>query len=346
MRGVLCASLASFAVRVYILLSVLATSGCLQNVSQRAIKLSGKAQGTTYQITYLGMDTLVRQSQVDSILNEIDQSLSTYNPNSIISRINNNENGVVADKYFTDVFRKAMEIAKDTDGAFDPTISPLVEAWGFGSGNQGENQQPPDSATALWIKTLVNYKNVQLTKNSEIQKGNPLIQLDFNGIAQGYSVDVLSEFIKKKGVKNYLVELGGEVRASGQNVKEKPWSIGIDKPKDGLAKRELHAVITLSNKSLATSGSYRNYWEENGQKYSHIIDPKTGFPAKNNVLSVTVITENCMEADAYATAFMVMGLDGIKEFLKKEMAIELFVVYDENGQLKEFRTDGLDIIIL
>jgi thiamine biosynthesis lipoprotein len=311
---------------------------CNQDSSQ-TIKLAGEAQGTTYHITYLSKEKKNYQQGIDSILKSIDSSLSTYVPVSIISRFNKNDNNVVADKYFIDVFTKSVEVSEKTGGFFDATVAPVINAWGFGFTKKAN----VDSTLIDSLLQLVGYKMVKMEGN-KIIKAKPNVMLDFNAIAQGYTVDVLATYLESKGISNYLVELGGEVKAKGKKQNNEYWKIGIDKPNETATdERQLQVVITLNDKALATSGNYRKYYEENGKKFSHIINPRTGYPAKNNLLSATVIADDCMTADAYATAFMVMGFEKAKEFLSanKELRLEVFFVYDENGSWKTYNSDSM-----
>lgn len=301
---------------------------------------NGFIQGSTYSIVYENknnMDPLQLRARVEKILHDFDKSLSLYNDSSIISKINRNEN-IVVDSCFTEVFNKSARIYEMTDGAFDITVGPLVEAWGFGpDGHKSFSDSKRDS-----LMKLVGMEKVSLV-NGKVIKSDPHISLDFNAIAQGFSVDVICGFFDKLGIKNYLVEIGGEVRAKGRKA-GKLWRIGIDKPVDNnmTPGQSLEAIITISNQALSTSGNYRKFYIENGVKYSHEIDPKTGFPAKNTVLSASVIADDCAMADGMATAFMVMGKNKTIEFLANHPEFEVFLVYsDENGKFKTWATEKL-----
>lgn len=309
------------------------------NQHDRTIYVRGEAQGTTYNITYSAPEKTNYKNEIDSLFKAVDQSLSTYVPGSIISRINRNDTGVVADKYFIDVFRKAQEISQQTNGAFDVTVAPIVNAWGFGFTKRARI----DSATIDSLLRFVGYQKIKL-EGGAIVKTNPGMMLDFNAIAQGYTVDLLSSFLESKGINNYLVELGGEVRTKGKKNNGEDWKIGIDQPNETYTEgRPLKAIVSLKNKALATSGNYRKFYVENGRKYAHIIDPHTGYPAKHNLLSATVIANDCMTADAFATAFMVMGLEKAKQFLSKDkqLGLEVFFIYDEQGTWKTYTSETL-----
>lgn len=311
---------------------------CHQSDKKSLIKVEGNAQGTTYHISYLSDDGINHKKAIDSLLNKIDASMSTWLPNSIISRINNNDNSAIVDQYFIDVFNKSLEVSEKTDGLFDVTVGPLVNSWGFGI----TKKAIPDSTTIDSLLHFVGYKMLKLEGN-KIIKAKQEIKIDFNAIAQGYSVDVLANYLESKGIDNYLVELGGELKAKGKKENEN-WKVGIDKPDEKpTSERKLEAVINLNNKALATSGNYRKFYEESGQKFSHIINPRTGYPARQNLLSATVIANDGIVADAYATAFMVMGLKKSIQFLEdnKNLKLEVYFIYDEKGNLKTYASESL-----
>ncbi len=305
---------------------------------KKLVKIEGNAQGTTYHITYFVADYINHKAAIDSLLKAIDFSMSTWQPESIISRVNNNEDSVVVDQYFMDVFNKSLEVSEKTAGFFDITVGPLVDSWGFGS----VKKVPQAKATIDSLLNFVGYKMVKLEGN-QIIKMKPEIKIDFNAIAQGYTVDVLGNYLESKGINNYLVELGGELKAKGKKGNEN-WKVGIDKPDEKItSERKLGAIINLNNKAMATSGNYRNFYEEDGHKYAHIINPSTGYPAKQNLLSATVIADDGITADAYATAFMVMGLKKSIQFLKdhKNLKLEVYFIYDDNGNWKSYTSESL-----
>ena len=322
-------------IRCLLIFCLIATIHCKQ--SSHEIKLTGQAQGTTYQVTYYSGKKENYSRQIDSLLKSIDQSLSTYVPGSIISQVNRNEN-VVVDKHFITVFNKAQEISQRTNGAFDITVAPIINAYGFGFTKKAQ----VDSLMLDSLLQLVGYNNVRLEGDRAV-KTNPGIMLDMNAIAQGYTVDVLSLFLEENDIRNYMVELGGEVRVKGKKLNDERWKIGIDQPNETFPEgRPLHSIISLEDRSLATSGNYRKFYVENGRKYAHIIDPKTGFPSKHNLLSATVLAEDCMTADAFATAFMVMGMEKAKEFLLNNgKDMQVFFIYDENGKWKTYASENL-----
>jgi FAD:protein FMN transferase len=307
------------------------------------IKIAGFAQGTTYHITYEMTDTIDLQPQVDSILHAFDLSLSEYDSNSVISKINRNEN-VVIDDLFTDVFRKSDEVFKASGGIFDITVMPLVNAWGFGP----KAREVVDSARIDSLLEFVGMEKVKL-ENGKVIKSDPRVQLDVNALAQGYSVDIVTRFLDGLGAKNYMVEIGGEIRAKGINPTGKIWRIGIDKPEFGniIPGAELEAVVELKNKALATSGNYRKYYEENGIKYTHSIDPKTGYPAKQSLLSASIIADDCITADAYATVCMVGGLNKSKEILAQHPELEAYLIFgDDTGVYQLFVTQGMKQMVV
>ena len=301
---------------------------------QNTVLISGEAQGTTYHITYVTGTETSYQKEVDSIFRVIDLSMSTYLPSSLISRINQHDTSIMVDQHFIKVFNKARDVSVKTSGSFDITVGPLINAWGFGF----SKKENVDSSMIDSLLLNVGYSLVQLVNNKLIKK-KPGVMLDFNAIAQGYTVDVLAAFLEQKNIRDYLIELGGEVKAKGKKINNQNWTVGIDQPNETAVEgRPLKATVQLKNQALATSGNYRKYYIENGNKYSHIIDPQTGYPAKNNLLSASVIAPDCMTADAYATAFMVMGLQKSKQFLQQhpELQLEVFFIYDEEGKWKTF----------
>ncbi len=306
------------------------------------ISFGGFTQGTTYSITYQSNDTINYKKEIEHLLADFDTSLSTYNPHSVITKINVNESKHI-DKYLSVVLKKSKEIYDITNGAFDITVAPLVNAWGFGFKNKEE-------ITNAKIDSILEFVGFNLVKfeNNELSKNDPRIMLDMNAIAQGYSVDIVADFLEHKGITNYLVEIGGEVKTKGVNSKGKDWKIGIDKPIDNnnVPGENLQAIIKLTNQSLATSGNYRKFYERNGIKYSHTINPKTGYPVTHSLLSTTVIANDCMTADAYATAFMVMGLEKAYKLAEKLCDIEAYFIYnDENGAYQEMYTPKMKELI-
>lgn len=282
--------------------------------------------GTIYHITY--QSDVNYQKEIEAELQKVDNSLSPFNKTSIISRINRNED-VKVDNMFAEVFQLAEKISKETDGAFDITVAPMVNAWGFGfkTGN------PPTKQTVDSLRAIVGFQKVALEKE-HVKKQNPHIMLDCSAIAKGYGSDIVARFLKKKGIQNFMVEIGGEIVVNGNSDKQVPWRVGINKPTDDSlnTSQELQDVINVTDIAMATSGNYRNFYYKNGKKYAHTIDPKTGYPVQHNILSATVLAKNCATADAYATSFMVMGLDGAKKVLEKHPELDAYLIYsDEKG---------------
>lgn len=314
---------------------------CNQKSKSDYITFGGFTQGTTYNITYENKDSSNFQTEIDHLLAEFDTSLSTYNPLSLISKINNNKT-TITDYYFREVYNKAEEVYKSSNGAFDITVAPLVNAWGFGF----KNKEEITYAKIDSILEFVGFNKVCL-KDSFIIKSDPRLMLDVNAIAQGYSVDIVAQFLEIKGVENYLVEIGGELRTKGVNKKGHNWRVGIDKPIDNnnIPGENLQAIVSLSNKSLATSGNYRKFYVRDGVKYSHTIDPATGYPVTHSLLSTTVIASDCITADAYATAFMVMGLEKAFNLAEKLPEIEAIFIYnDDSGEYQIKYTDQMQEI--
>lgn len=300
--------------------------------------------GTIYHVIYQSPDNMDYQIDIENKMHQFDMSLSTYKTESVISLVNNNDSTVVLDHYFTTVFKKGREISSKTQGAFDMTVAPLVNAWGFGF----KNKIMPTSSQVDSLLQLVGYKKVSLV-NGRVIKEDPRIMLDASAIAKGYSVDVIAEFLEEKGVKNYMVEIGGEIRVKGNSKKGRPWRVGIDKPIDDptVSQRELQDVVSLKHASMATSGNYRNFYVKDGKKYAHTIDPLSGYPVQHRLLSASVIGPNCMTADAYATAFMVLGLDKSVQIVEREDDLEAYFIYtDDKGEYQVYVTRGIKKMIL
>ncbi len=310
------------------------------------VKFRGDAMGTYYEISYLSEQGQVNyQKQIDSLLAVFNESVSTYTPTSIISKVNQANAGdtIPVDDIFTIVFNKSVEVHQKTDGAFDPSVMPLINAWGFG---YKKNPPPVDSLDVDSLLQLVNLPSFKLLNNPHrIVKTVANTQLDFNAIAQGYGVDWIAEFLESKNISNYLVDIGGELRARGINAHKQTWTVGIDKPVENADKREIQEIVRLNNLSIATSGNYRKFYEKDGMKYAHIIDPKTGYPKFSNLLSASVFHSDCMTADAYATALIVMGYEKARAFVEANNTLEaLFIYSDEKGALQTFYTKGVDVM--
>ena len=289
-------------------------------------KDEGMVFGTIYHITYQS-DTNY-QKEIEAELQKVDNSLSPFNKTSIISRVNRNEK-VKVDEMFSEVFQLAEKISGETDGAFDITVAPMVNAWGFGF----KTCNPPTKQTIDSLRAIVGFHTVSLQDGYVIKK-NPKTMLDCSAIAKGYGTDVVARFLKKKGVQNFMVEIGGEIVVNGNSEKLQPWRIGINKPTDDSlnTSQAIQDVVSVSNIAMATSGNYRNFYYKNGKKYAHTIDPKTGYPVQHNILSATVFADDCATADAYATSFMVLGLDGAKKILEKHPELCAYLIFsDQKG---------------
>ena len=290
-------------------------------------KCAGTIFGTTYHITYQYDEDL--QPELEARMKEVDNALSMFNKESIISKVNNNQ-PVELNEMFVEVFQQAQKISEDTNGAFDVTVAPLVNAWGFGF----KNEQMPDKHAVDSLMAIVGYQKVSYD-GKHIIKRDPRITLDCSAIAKGYGVDVVARLLEEKGIDNYMVEIGGEVVTHGISEKRVPWKIGVTKPTDDPLQEgnELQTVLNLTDKAMATSGNYRNFYYKGKRKYAHTIDPKTGYPVQHSILSATVLTNRCMRADAYATAFMVMGFEGAKKVLERNSDLMAYLIYDDHGKM-------------
>ena len=324
------------------LLLLLFISQVFSFFGQKQVVLEGYAQGTTYHIQYIDVKGKNYQKKINQLLINFEKSVSTYQVNSIISKVNNNQK-VRLDSYFTTCFVKAKEIYKSTSGAFDPTVAPLVNAWGFGP----QKKQEISSHLIDSLLQFVGFDLIELKENKIIKK-DPRIALDFNAFAQGYSVDVVADFLRKKGVSSFIVEIGGEVYAQGKQLNDENWIIGIEEPIDNQTSgNPFKAILRLDGKAIATSGNYRRYFIENGVKYVHHIDPKTGYPTKNNLLSASVISTSCLNSDATATGLLVMGLEKAINYLKNHKELEAYLIYtDEKGNYMSYVTLGFAQLII
>jgi thiamine biosynthesis lipoprotein len=287
----------------------------------------GTIFGTIYHITYRSSDNL--QQEILGELRKFDASLSMFNTESVITRVNRGDSTVVLDPWFIHVFEKGREVSRATGGAFDMTVAPLVNAWGFGF-------KKSDSVTDAMIDSIrefVGYDKVQLV-DGRIVKSDPRLMLDASAIAKGYACDVVAQFLASRGIKDYMVEIGGEVMTEGYNPSGKEWRIGINKPiEDASASTgEIEAVVKLHDQGMATSGNYRNFYYKDGKRFAHTIDPKTGYPVEHTLLSATVIAKDCMTADAYATAFMVMGLERSIALADSIPGLDAFFIYSDSLQ--------------
>lgn len=318
---------------------------CSQSTEPRYIENTGQAQGSTYQIKYKSPKGENVSVEIEEILRQIDLSMSTYVPSSLISQINKGDTLVQVDSLFMQVLNRSIEIAEETSGDFDPTVGPLVNLWGFGF---KEVRQDVTKGTVQQVLSNVGYESIRIEEmDVSVPKG---FTIDFNAIAQGFTVDYIADFLENQGVQNYMVELGGEVRTKGTNDSGNIWRIGVDKPQEEIdAEDRFQFILKLKNAGLATSGNYRKFWvdEETGARYSHTIDPQTGYPAKNQLLSASFIAPTAMDADAYATVCMVQGLEECKSLLQSKENLEGYLIYsDENNEWNTFITDGFQSSIV
>lgn len=301
------------------------------------ITVNGKTMGTTYRVVYLDEEKKDYKNSIDSILTVFNQSLSTYIPDSELSRFNQSDSIVFDLPYLRPVLEKSREIYELSGGAFDPTVGPLVNAWGFGP----DGAQPKDSMDIKKLLPLVGFDKVDFSETS-LWKTKGGIYLDFSAIAKGYAVDVVADLLEENGITDMLVEIGGELVARGTNDKGEIWKVGINRPDGKEMTNELFSIVALDNKALATSGNYRNFYVVDSVRYSHTIDPMTGYPVQHGLLSATVIADDCMTADAFATTMMVLGLEKSVSLLDQVKGMEVVLIYnDESGNLKTYVSETL-----
>ncbi len=317
-------------------------SAC-QNSTSKYIYNKGFIYGTVYSIVYQSPDGNDYQKEIDNRFSELTMVFSTYEPESTISKVNQNIETKLEPE-FINCFKRAMEISKITNGAFDITAGSMVNAWGFGP--EEKEKMTPEIIDSL--KQLTGYKKIQLI-NGKIIKENAAINIDMSAISKGYTSDLIANLLKEKGCTNYMVEIGGEVAAMGKNAKGKVWTIGISKPEDDIlvSNTDLQAILHLPNRAMATSGNYRNFYIENGKRYAHTIDPKTGYPVQHSLLSASVVANDCMTADAFATSFMVLGVEQGIEIAQKIPEVEIYFIYaDKTGSNQIYMSEGFKDFIV
>lgn len=300
-------------------------------------KISGFVFGTVYNITYQGQEDL--RQEIEAELKKVDADFSMFNKQSTVSKINRGEKAELDDS-FLEVYDLARQVSDNTGGAFDVTVGPLVNAWGFGY--KAKQMPGPDKVDSL--RRYVGMDKIRLTRAKRIEKKYPGVSLDFSAIAKGYGCDRVARMLKERGIDNYMIEIGGEIVARGINEKRLPWRIGVTKPtEDSLGTgQELQTIINVTDIAMATSGNYRNFYYKGGKKYAHTIDPKTGYPVQHNILSATVLAKSCARADAYATAFMVLGMKGTMEVLKEHPELMVYLIYsDSQGKNAVWFSPGL-----
>jgi len=327
---------------IFLFFGFLALISCNSDIAVDSHDYTGEALGTTYMVRYFSENDLKFEIALDSILEEINSSMSTYITKSDISRINRGDTTVKVDDHFVEVFNASEKIFIKSNGFFDPTVGVLVNAYGFGP---GKALKQIDSLKLDSLKNLVGFDKIRL-EDKVVRKQHPSMYLDFNAIAKGYTIDVIADYLEAKNVENYLIELGGELRARGKNLEsDSAWIVGIDDPNQNEGDRKLQAKVKLTNAAMATSGNYRKYRQDTltGQQYVHTINPKTAMAERSNLLSASVIAENCMLADGYATAFMALGLERSKAVLSKLENVEVYILYSsEDGETKVYQSTGFE----
>lgn len=325
---------------IFLLLLIVGTVYALRQSSSTAFHDNeGTVFGTVYHIKYDYTRDL--QADIEAELRRVDSSLSMFNETSIISRVNRNE-PVEVDTMFAQVFRLSQEISAQTSGAFDITVAPLVQAWGFGF-------EHADSITPALLDSLrafVGHEKVRL-EGRAVVKADPRVMLDCSAVAKGYGVDAVARLFDRLGIRNYMIEIGGEVVVRGHNPGRKDWLIGVSRPVDDTLAMEASAspqvVLEVTDRALATSGNYRRFYYRNGRKYAHTIDPHTGQPVQHSLLSASVLAPDCATADAYATAFMVMGVERAREVLKAHPELDAYFIYERHdGKVVTWHTSGLE----
>ncbi len=309
-----------------------------QNVAYQHDK--GFIFGTVYSISYRSDSSL--HDGIRREMERVDNSLSMFNEGSTISRINRNETAT-PDSMLRNIFRLAMTVSAETDGAFDITVAPLVNAWGFGF----KNGIHPTPQAIDSLRQTIGYDKIALIGDS-ITKADERVMLDCGAIAKGYGCDVVADYLRSKGIEDFMVEIGGEIVASGESEHKKAWRVGVSKPSDDTLATDskIEAILSVSNMAMATSGNYRNFYYKDGRKYAHTIDPRTGYPVQHNILSATVLAENCATADAYATAFMVTGLDGARKILERHPELAAYIIYSDSiGNNAVWHSPRIDTLI-
>ena len=304
----------------------------------------GFTQNTFYKITYESPKGIDYEKEIRQILYDFSYSLSTYNPTSLISRINQNDSTAVVDDFFRTVFEKSVEVNRASDGAFDITITPIVNLWGFGFTGDTPDIDPKK------IDSLLQYVGMDKARiaGNQVVKDSPGVMFNMNAIAKGYSVDVIADFLKAKGNKNFMINIGGEIVAHGVNEFGYAWLIGIERPAENALYGETNqSYVRLKNRAMATSGNYRRFFEIEGKKYGHTFDPKTGYPVMHNLLSATVVADDCMTADAWATVCLVSGLEKSIQLLQQHPELEALLIYsDEEGKYKVHTTKEMNAIVV
>ena len=310
-----------------------------ENPPLEMVEINGITMGTIgYSVKYFNENGENFGDEIDSLLKVWNLSLSNYIPESEISRFNTGTDCFEFEsEYFLPVLQASKEVYENSNGAFDPTVAPLVNAWGFGP----DKSMVPDSSAVDSLMQLVGFDKIKFDER-KVCKSAAGIKLDFSAVAKGYAVDVVADFLETKGIKNLLVEIGGELICRGTKNDDKPWRTAIEDPTVEVYERKFLAVVELKDRAVATSGNYRNYYVKDGVKYVHTIDPSTGYPISHTLLGASVFADNCMLADAYATAFMVIGIEKAKSVLSKNKSLDAYLIYSgENGEIFTYVTEGI-----
>ena len=300
--------------------------------------IQGRAEGTSYNIIYQDAEDRDFQYDIDTLLADFEKSLSVYDDSSLISRINRNED-IEVDDFFATVFNRAKEISNYTQGTFDISAEPLFRAWGFSS----QEKNIPDEDQIKKLKEFIGMDKIRF-ENNRIIKSNPNVVINPNEIAKGYSADIVAAYLTRKGCTNFLVEIGGEIRAKGYNTSGEAWKIGIDRPVDGtfMPGEDIQVILQITDRGIATSGNYRQFYIENGQKIAHTIDPRSGYPVNHNLLSTTVLANDAITADAFATAFIVVGIDKAMDWIEEFPELDALFICDEDREYKVYYTSGIE----
>ncbi len=314
------------------------------NLPEALFQLQGKAQGTTYSIRYIAADSVFTTAKANTLFSQLDQSLSIYKEGSLINQFNNSATGIKTDAHLQEVVKKSLLIYKATNSAFDITVYPLVDAWGFA--NHNRNGSLPDSNTIKNLLTCVGSQNLQLTVNF-LHKLKPCVKIDVNGIAQGYSVDYIARQLDKLGVKNYMVEVGGEIKTRGRNIIDnRDWTIGIEQPNDE-GFEPYRALMKVKNVAVTTSGSYRKFYNSEGKHITHLINPFTGYSIVSDLVSVTVMANDAITADGFDNALMFLGKEKALEFLKVHKELEAYLIYKKtDGSIGDTATAGFKKLLM
>ncbi|TZF81425.1 FAD:protein FMN transferase [Pedobacter sp. BS3] len=317
---------------------LLALYGATPGLGIKPYHISGYAQGTTYHVTYYATDSIITKAAIENLLAEIDSSLSIYKPYSLISRFNESQSGLIADKYLQAVTKKSLEVYKETGGIFDITVYPLVRAWGFGT---KKVTGLPDSTTISALMQCIGSGKIHLNANHLI-KDDPCVKLDVNGIAQGYSVDVLALFLEKKGIRCYMAEIGGELRVKGKKPDGTYMKVGIEGPADNSFDAPvIERIMTLKKGAITTAGNYRKYYQNGNKRISHLLDARTGYPIQNEMISVTIVAKDAITADGYDSPLMGMHINEALAFMKRHKDMQAYFIYHRpDGSVADTATKG------